>query len=85
VLDGFKQDGGTAADGVASTLSDRGYQVIARNDALSYDVTTVLFNPGNEAAAQQVASDLGGAEVRAQPGNLSTAVALHVVVGSDRG
>jgi hypothetical protein len=85
VLDGFKEDGGTAADGVASLLQDAGYDVIARNDALSYEVTTVLYNPGNEAAAQQVAADLGGAEVREQPGNLSTAVSLHVVVGRDRG
>jgi hypothetical protein len=84
VLDGVKDDGGTAADGVATLLDDVGYQIVARNDALSYDVTTVLYNPGNEAAAEQVAADLGGAEVRPQPGTLSTAVALHVVVGRDR-
>jgi hypothetical protein len=84
VLDGFKEDGGTAADQVAALLGDAGYQVIARNDALTYEVTTVLYNPGNEAAAQQVAADLGGAEVREQPGNLSSAVSLHVVVGRDR-
>ncbi|WP_052665535.1 LytR C-terminal domain-containing protein [Nitriliruptor alkaliphilus] len=84
VLDGFKEDGGTAADRVAALLGDAGYDIIARNDALSYEVTTVLYNPGNEAAAQQVAAELGGAEVREQPGNLSSAVALHVVVGRDR-
>jgi hypothetical protein len=84
VLDGVKDDGGTAADDVATLLDDVGYRIIARNDALTYEVTTVLYNPGNEAAAEQVAADLGGAEVRPQPGNLSTAVALHVVVGRDR-
>jgi hypothetical protein len=85
VLDGFKQDGGAAADGVADTLGGDGYQVIARNDALAYDVTTVLYNPGSEDAAQQVAQTIGAGDVRAQSGNLSTAVDLHVVVGSDRG
>lgn len=85
VLDGFKADGGAAADQVAQILSGVGYDIIARNDALNYDVTTVLYNPGNEAAARQVAADLGGAEVRPQPGNLSSAPSLHVVVGADRG
>ncbi len=85
VLDGFKEDGGTAADEVAALLGDSGYQVVARNDALTYEVTTVLYNPGSEAAARQVAAELGGADVREQPGNLSTAVDLHVVVGRDRG
>ncbi|MEX1177004.1 MAG: LytR C-terminal domain-containing protein [Nitriliruptor sp.] len=85
VLDGFKEDGGTAADQVASLLGESGYQVVARNDALTYEVTTVLYNPGNEAAARQVAAELGGADVREQPGNLSGQVDLHVVVGQDRG
>jgi hypothetical protein len=85
VLDGFKEDGGAAADTVADRLGSAGYRVVARNDALTYDITTVLYNPGNEEAARQVAAELGGAEVRAQPGTLSTAVDLHVVVGRDRG
>ena len=84
VLDGVKTDGGSAADEVAGLLGDEGYDIVARNDALDYDVTTVLYNPGNEDAAQQIAAELGGAEVREQPGTLSTAVDLHVVVGSDR-
>jgi hypothetical protein len=84
VLDGAKEDGGTAADDVATLLGDAGYRITARNDALTYEVTTVLYNPGNEEAAAQVAAELGGAEVREQPGNLSTAVDLHVVVGRDR-
>lgn len=84
VLDGYKSDGGAAADVVAAALADAGYQVIARNDALNYDVTTILYNPGNEDAAQQVADEIGAPEVREQPGTLSSAVSLHVVVGSDR-
>jgi hypothetical protein len=85
VLDGFKTDGGAAADSLTDQLEGAGYSVVARNDALSYASTTVLFNPGYEAAAQQVAAELGGAVVSEQPGNLSTAVELHVVVGADRG
>lgn len=84
VLDGVKDDGGAAADEVAQLLEGSGYDIIARNDALTYEVTTVLYNPGHEQAAQQIAAELGGAEVREQPGNLSSAVAVHVVVGRDR-
>jgi hypothetical protein len=84
VLDGYKTDGGTAARGVASTLRDRGYRVVAENQALNYDRTTVLWTEGNEVAARQVAAEIGAAEVREQPGNLSSSVSVHVVVGADR-
>lgn len=85
VLDGFGQDGGTAADEVAETLVEAGYDLIARNPALAYEVTTVLWTAGNEDAGRQVAAEIGAAEVREQPGNLSSSVAVHVVVGADRG
>jgi hypothetical protein len=85
VLDGYQQDGGAAADAVQSQLDAAGYRIIARNPALRYDVTTVLWTAGNEAAGRQVAVELGAAEVREQPGNLSNAVMVHVVVGADRG
>jgi outer membrane biosynthesis protein TonB len=85
VLDGYKTDGGTAARGVATSLRDGGYRVVAENQALSYERTTVLWTAGNEAAARQVAAEIGAAEVREQPGNLSSAVDVHVVVGADRG
>jgi hypothetical protein len=85
VLDGYKTDGGTAARGVATDLREAGYRVVAENQALNYDRTTVLWTDGNEAAARQVAAEIGAAEVRAQPGNLSSAVDVHVVVGADRG
>jgi hypothetical protein len=85
VLDGLKTDGGDAADSLTDQLEGSGYSVVARNDALSYASTTVLFNPGYEAAARQVADELGGAVVSEQPGNLSSSVELHVVVGADRG
>jgi hypothetical protein len=85
VLDGYKTDGGTAARGIAASLRDDGYRVIAENQALSYDRTAVLWTAGNEAAARQVAAAIGASEVREQPGNLSSAVDVHVVVGADRG
>lgn len=85
VLDGYQADGGTAASSVAATLRDQGYSVMAQNPARRYDVTTVLFTPGFEPQARQVAADLGAAEVRQQPGNLSEGVQVHVVVGADRG
>ena len=85
VLDGYQQDGGAAADALADELAAAGYDLIAQNPALRYDVTTVLWTAGNEDAARQVAADIGAAEVRAQPGTLSEQVSVHVVVGADRG
>jgi outer membrane biosynthesis protein TonB len=85
VLDGYQADGGTAASSLASDLTDAGYRVIARNPALRYDVTTVLWTTGNEEAGRQVAAAIGAADVRQQPGTLSDAVAVHVVVGADQG
>ena len=85
VLDGYQQDGGQAAAQVATLLRDEGYRVVAENPAIAYQVTTVLWTAGFEGEAQQVAAEIGAAEVRAQPGNLSTQVQVHVVVGADRG
>ena len=85
VLDGYQADGGAAASSVAAMLREEGYRVVAENPSLRYEVTTVLWTPGFEAQAEQVAADLGAAEVREQPGNLSEQVQVHVVVGADRG
>lgn len=85
VLDGYQQDGGAAAAEVAALLRDEGYRVVAENPAIAYEITTVLWTAGFEAEARQVAAEIGAGEVRAQPGNLSTQVQVHVVVGADRG
>lgn len=85
VLDGYQDDGGAAASGIAAALREEGYQVVAENPALRYEVTTVLWTPGFEDQARQVAAEIGAAEVREQPGNLSTQVQVHVVVGADQG
>lgn len=84
VLDGARADGGAAARAVAEELRGQGYNVVAVNRAIQYEVTTVLWTPGFEAQARQVAADLGVTEVRQQPGNLSDQVQVHVVVGADR-
>ena len=85
VLDGFRADGGAAADAVSEQLQEAGYDVVARNPAIAYEVTTVLWTDGFEAEARQVAAEIDAAEVREQPGNLSTGVNVHVVIGADRG
>lgn len=85
VLDGFRADGGAAADAVNEQLRDAGYNIVARNPAIAYEVTTVLWTDGFEAEARQVAEEIDAADVREQPGNLSTNVNVHVVVGADRG
>lgn len=84
VLDGYQEDGGSAAASVASALRETGYRVVAENPSLRYEVTTVLWTAGFEDQARQVAADLGGAEVRPKPDNLSDQVQVHVVVGADR-
>lgn len=85
VLDGYQADGGAAAAAVADELAAAGYRIVARNPAIRYDVTTVLWTAGSEAAARQVAGDIGAPEVRQQPGNLAESVMVHVVIGADRG
>jgi len=84
VLDGYRGDGGAAADAVAAELSEAGYRIIAQNPALTYEVTTVLWTAGFEDEARQVATEIGATELREQPGNLSESVMVHVVVGADR-
>jgi hypothetical protein len=84
VLDGVGTDGGNAASQMAQRLRDGGYDVIAQNPALAYEVTTVLWTSGNEDKARQVAAAIGAGDVRPQPGNLSESVDVHVVVGADR-
>lgn len=85
VLDGYQEDGGSAAASVGAALREEGYRVVAENPSLRYEVTTVMWTAGFEAQARQVAADIGAAEVRQQPGNLSEQVQVHVVVGADRG
>ena len=85
VLDGHAGGDGSGARAVAAQLREAGYRIIAENPAIPYDVTTVLWTPGYEDQARQVAAELSAPEVREQPGTLSDQVMVHVVVGADRG
>jgi cytoskeletal protein RodZ len=83
VLDATGGDPDAAAE-VAATLRSDGFRVVAENKAVkTYEVTTVFYTPGNEAKAEQVAAMYGYREVAPEPGNLSHAVDVHVVVGAD--
>jgi len=84
VLDGVLTDNGEAADAVAQSLRDQGYNVVAVNRARQgYEQTTVFYTAGSEAQARQVAAAIGASAVQEQPGNLSEQVQVHIVVSDD--
>lgn len=84
VLDAYPDDGGTKTSELAQQLRADGYNVVATNKAYRrYEQTTVMFTPGFEAQARQIAQQYGFSEVREQPGNLSEQVQVHLVVGAD--
>ena len=85
VLDGVHDAGAVTAHRLADRLDGDGYDVVVVNSAATvYEKTTVLYTPGNEAAARQLASAYGFPEVREKPANLSDSVDVHVVVGTDQ-
>jgi hypothetical protein len=79
---------GTNVSGVDQTMADRleglGYQVINVAPAtINYEETTVLWSYSeSEEAAARLAERFGW-QVKPKPDNLSTQVAIHVVVGVD--
>jgi hypothetical protein len=79
---------GTNVSGVDQTMADRleglGYQVInVVPAAITYEETTVLWSYAeSEEAAARLAERFGW-QVKPKPDNLSTQVALHIVVGVD--
>lgn len=76
--------GSDATNDVASVLADLGYDVVAINPSrVNYDVTTVLFTPGNEAEAEAVRARDERFSATAANERLSEGVDLHVVVGPD--
>lgn len=84
VLDAVLDDGGEASKRVFDELKADGYRAVARNQAVKkYAVTTVMYTPGNEAKARQIAAQYGYSRVEPQPGNLSNSVDVHLVVGAD--
>lgn len=73
-----------ADDDMANRLTELGYEVVAINGAdRAYDLTTVFWSYAeSQEAAERLAARFGW-QVAAKPENLSTTVALHVVVGLD--
>lgn len=84
LLDGYKIDEGAAADRVVARLSELGYSVSFRTTGRDYEASAVFWGAGGEAAARQVAAELGIADVRPNPGTLNDEVAVHIMVGADR-
>ena len=79
---------GTTVSGVDQAMADRleglGFQVVnVVPAAINYAETTVLWSYSeSEDAAARLAERFGW-EVKPKPDNLSTQVALHIVVGAD--
>jgi LytR cell envelope-related transcriptional attenuator len=79
---------GTTVSGVDQIMADRlealGFQVVnVVPAAINYEETTVLWSYAeSEDAAARLAERFGW-EVEPKPDNLSTQVALHIVVGAD--
>ncbi len=77
-------DGGMRARAAASRLKAGGYNVVAVNRASrTYSRSEVMYSPGDEAKARQIASAYGFSSVRPKPANLTGAVDVHLVIGRD--
>ncbi len=77
-------DGGSRARIAASRLRADGYNVVAMNQASrTYPRTEVMYSPGDEAKARQIAFAYGFSSVRPKPANLTSEVDVHLVIGRD--
>ena len=78
-------DDGTRADAADEALRAAGYNVIVVNRAVRvYEESTLFYSEGQEGAAQQIAASFPQfTVVQPKPDNLSSDVAVHVVVGRD--
>lgn len=73
-----------ADDDMAGTLAGLGYEVIAVDSAsVAYSSTTVLWSYAESRTAAERLARRFGWRVGPKPDNLSTSVALHVIVGAD--
>ncbi|MGH2736543.1 MAG: LytR C-terminal domain-containing protein [Actinomycetota bacterium] len=82
VLNGTADAG--ADDAMADRLAGLGFDVIAvEGSSINYQTTTVLWSYAESAQAAERLAQRFGWRVAPKPDNLSTSVALHVVVGDD--
>lgn len=73
-----------ADDAMASKLAGLGYQVIAIDgSSVRYTKTTVLWSYAESREAAEALAQHFGWRVEPKPDNLSTSVAMHVIVGDD--
>lgn len=73
-----------ADDDMADRLAGLGYEVVAVESAsVPYSKTTVLWSYAESRAAAERLSQRFGWRVEPKPDNLSTSVAVHVIVGAD--
>lgn len=73
-----------ADDRMANQLSELGFEVVAIQGASrAYQLTTVLWSYTESQEAAERLAERFGWQVEPKPENLSTTVALHVVVGAD--
>lgn len=77
-------DGGARARAAASRLKADGYSVVAMNEASRvYSRSEVMYSPGDESKARQIAAVYGFSSVRPKPANLTNTVDVHLVIGRD--
>jgi hypothetical protein len=73
-----------ADDRMANELGTLGFEVVAvQGSSVVYDLTTVFWSYAESQEAAERLAERFGWQVASKPDNLSTTVALHVVVGSD--
>lgn len=81
VLDGAGD--GARARAVVDVLEEMGYRVVATNPAIPYTETTILYTEGHLASAEALRErDPRFSQIKPNE-NLSAAVDIHVVVGTD--
>jgi hypothetical protein len=82
VLNGTSVTG--ADDAMADRLASLGYAVVSVAPAsISYSQTTVLWSYAESQEAATRLAERFGWQVKPKPDNLSTQVAIHIVVGAD--
>lgn len=78
-------DGGGRAQAAVEALRADGWRIVATNRAARYyERSTIFYTPGHEAAARALADRYPEFDiVQEKPDNLTSSVAVHVVVGGD--
>lgn len=85
VLDGVHDDSSVAAQSLADRMRADDYDVVVVQRAVRpYEATVVMYTPGRQEAADQLAADYDLGTVEPKVASLSDEVDVHVVVGADQ-